>query len=107
MANAILLTAYTSAINGKRYSTAVALAVAAIVLTTLAAAVGVALINDASQAQPALQKLQDRIADKLDIEEIRTARFKYGKTARRISFFITYGFVNALDTAALLYALTR
>ena len=76
-------------------------------LTTLVAAIGFALMNDATQAQPAIAKLQDRIADKLDIEEIRTARFQYGKKVSRAGYFITLGFVNALDIAALVYALTR
>jgi hypothetical protein len=107
VATAIFFAAYTSAINGKRYSTAVALAVAALVLTTLAGAIGFALMNDATQAQPALAKLQDRIAGKLDIEEIRTARFQYGKSVSRTVFFIMFGFVTALDIVALVYAATR
>jgi hypothetical protein len=65
------------------------------------------LWRDATQAQPAIAKLQDRIADKLDIEEIRTARFQYGKTVSRTGFFITFGFATALDIAALLYAAAR
>jgi hypothetical protein len=105
VATAILFTAYTSAINEHRYSVAVALTVAELALTALAAGTGFAMTNDASRAQPVLAKLQDRIASDLDIEEIRMAKFQYGKTVSRTAFVITLGFVILLNISALLYAL--
>jgi hypothetical protein len=91
VATAILFAAYTSAINGKHYGLAVALTVAELTLTAIAGGVVFVIANDASRAQPALAELQDRIASKLDIEEIRTAKFQIGRTASLAGIVITFG----------------
>ena len=65
VANVILVAAYTSAINGNHYSVALALAIAALGLTGVAAWLARVNANAAEQALPALEKLQERIADQL------------------------------------------
>ena len=107
VASAILFTAYTSAINGNHYGIAVALAFAALGLTVVGAAITQVVANAAELAQPALDKLQDRIASKLDITEIRMARFHTAKTQRHAATIIIFGGAALLDISGLVYAATH
>jgi hypothetical protein len=107
VAIAILFAAYTSAINGKHYGLAVALTVAALLLTALTTAGGLAVVNDVSRAQPALDQLQKRIADKLDIKDVNMAKFQKGKTWSRTTAVITVGAATLVWISGLVYAATR
>lgn len=107
VAIAILFAAYTSAINVKHYGLAVALTVAALVFTALTTVAGLAVVNDISRAQPALDQLQKRIADKLDIKDISMAKFQKGKTWSRILAVITVGAATLIWISGLVYAATR
>jgi hypothetical protein len=59
VSTAVLLTAYTSAINGKHYGLAAALAVVGLALTAGSCAVGVHEVTAAGLAELALGKLQE------------------------------------------------
>ena len=107
VASAILFTAYTSAINGNHYGIAVAVALAALGLTAVAAAIALVVTNAAELAQPALDKLQDRIAGKLGITELRMARFQAAKAQRNAAVIITFVGAALLDIAGLAYAAIR
>jgi hypothetical protein len=104
VANAILWTAYIGAINGKHYGIAVAVTLAGLGLTALSAAIALVMVDVAEVAQPALDKLQDRIADKLDVNEIRMARFQRTKTQRSAIIIITFGGATLVNISALVYA---
>ena len=65
VATAIVVTAYASAINGKHYPFAAALAIAGLGLTAILAGNGLYQINTAALAEPALTETQDRIGNKL------------------------------------------
>jgi hypothetical protein len=105
VATAIILTAYTSAINGKHYGVAAALALAGLGLTALALTAALHETNAASLAVPALTELQDRIADRLSVNSIRMAKFQAGIQQRHAAVAITFGFATLLNISALLYAL--
>jgi hypothetical protein len=107
VAYAILFAAYSSAINGTHHGIAVAIALAGLVPTATAAAVALVVVNAADLAQPALDKVQDRIASKLDINEIHMARIQSAKAQRRAAVIITFGGTTVLNISALVYAATR
>jgi hypothetical protein len=83
VATAILITAYTAAINGEHYSIAGVLAVAGLGLTAVAFAAAVHEVDGAGVAIQALAKLEDKVAAGLGIDEIRMAGKKVGRVERR------------------------
>jgi hypothetical protein len=106
--NAILFAAYTSAINANNYGIAVALALGALGLTAVSATIAQIIENAAELALPALDKLQDRLAGRLDINEIRTARMQRAQATRiTVTVFITFGGAALFDIGALVYAATH
>jgi hypothetical protein len=107
VANVILVAAYTSAINGNHYGIAVALALGALGITAVIAALAQGIMNAAGLARPALEKLQDRIADKLDINEIRMVKGQRLRMQRRNTLVIAFGGAALFDTVALVYAATH
>ena len=101
VANVIIVAAYTSAINGNHYGVAVALAFVALGLTAVAAALAQVIVNAAELAVSALDKLQDRLADRLDIKEIRIARFERAKGKRiDAAVLILFGGAALINMAA-------
>ena len=107
VANAILWTAYVGAINEKHYGLAVAVTLAGLGLTALATAFTLVIGSAADLARPALVKLQDRIADKLDIKEIRMEAFGRTKTRRSTATIIMFGGATLVNISALVYALVH
>ena len=105
VANVIIFAAYSSAINGNHYGIAVALALAALGLTAVAAALEQVIVNAAEPALPALDKLQDRLAGRLDINEIRIARSERAREKRiDAAVLILFGGAALVNMAALGYA---
>ena len=104
VANVILVAAYTSAINGKHYGVAVALALAALGLTLIAGVLAQVNGKAAELALPALEKLQDRIAGRLGINEIRMANSQRTKVERNAAVIIMFGGAALVFIAALGYA---
>jgi hypothetical protein len=104
VANVILVAAYTSAINGNHYSVAIALAIAALGLTGVAAWLARVNANAAEQALPALEKLQERIAGKLNINEILMADSHQAKVHGNAAVIIMFGGAALVFIAALGYA---
>ena len=104
VATAILLTAYTSAINGKHYGIATALALAGLGLTALTATGALNEARAGALAVPALTELQDRIADRLSIGMFR---FMPQTRANGPAVAIALGLATLLNIGALIYALVR
>jgi hypothetical protein len=104
VASAIFFTAYTSAINGKHYAIAAALALAGLGLTALAIAALLHELNAAALAEPPLAELQDRIIRRLRIDSIRMASRQTGVRGRRAAVVSPFGLATVLNISAL-YAL--
>lgn len=105
VATAILFAAYTSAISGKHYGIAAALALAGLGLTAITTAAGVSELKAAAQAEPVLTELQKRMADGLGIDPDSMVIFRVGMPRGRVALPVTFGLVTLLDISALLYAL--
>jgi len=108
VAIAILLTAYTSASNGKHYGIAAALAIAGLGMTALTAAAVLVEGNSAARSTPGLTELQNRMAGRLRIKPIHAATVQSERTRRRgrvAAVAVTLGLAALLDIGALLYAL--
>jgi hypothetical protein len=105
VAAAILLTAYTSAINGKHYALAVALALAGLGLTAITAGTVLYEVRAADLARPAVAELQNRIADRLRLDPLHVATFQAGIAGqRRVANVLTFGLAILLNIGALIYA---
>ena len=122
LAIALLVTAYASAINGKHYGYAVALAVAGLAITAIASASALNQANAGGKAQEALQEMQDEIARKLEAgwqkagrQEAgrpKTSSFRIVKSQRGIRYnppvaWTMVGLAALLFIVALIYAATR
>jgi hypothetical protein len=59
------------------------------------------------RALPALDRLQARIADRLNLKEIRMARSHPGTTARAAGTVFIFGLLTLADISALIYAAVR
>jgi hypothetical protein len=73
VAIAIVVTAYASAINGKHYGFAAALAIAGLGLTAILAGTGLYQVNNADLAEPALAEMQERVGGRLRTDSMRIA----------------------------------
>jgi hypothetical protein len=106
VAIAVLATAYVSAINGKHYAIAVAIALSGAVLTVAAFMVGQRQRRRAAVGEVALAALQDRVADRLKIDSLRMVRSEIGRATR---FFLpvrfAFGLALLLSIGSVLYAL--
>ena len=104
VATAIVVTAYASAINGKHYGYAVALAIAGLVLTAIASASALSQMIAAGVAQSSLGEMQERIAGRLEADSFCMVERQGGIKHRRRAVGITVALPTALFVAALIYA---
>jgi hypothetical protein len=107
VAAAITGSAYTSAITGKDYGVAVAIAITGLGITAIASAAGYREVYAATLAEPALAELQDRLARTLGIDSIRMTISDASIRHRRTSIIIIIGLALLVNISALLYALTH
>jgi hypothetical protein len=112
VAIAVLATAYVSALNAKLYAVAVAIGLSGAVITFVSFAVGFRQRRMATLGEAALAEVQNRLADRLRIEELRmTGRWPgLGKplgspgAALPLAAFALAGLLNI---AAVFYAVIR
>ena len=104
VAIAVLATAYVSAINGKHYAIAVAIALSGAVLTAATFEVGQRQRRRAAVGEVALAALQNRVADRLMIDSLRMVGSEIGP-----KFYfpvkLAFGLALLLGIGAVLYAL--
>jgi hypothetical protein len=100
--SAILFTAYASAINGKHYSIGAAIAAAGLAFTVQTAVSEIYQVNAAAKAVPVLTELQNRMADRLRIDQIQMAKFQAREAGqKRAGFAITFGLATLFNTGGL------
>ena len=102
VATALLVTAYASAINGKHYGYAVALAIVGLVLTAIASASGLSQMIAAGKADKPLRDMQGRIAGRLDADSIRMVERQDGIKQTRRAAILTVVLPTALFVIALI-----
>jgi hypothetical protein len=103
VATAIVVTAYATAINGKHYPFAAALAIAGLGLTAILAGNGLYQIKTAALAEPALTEMQERIGASLRTDSMHIAGPREIQQ-RRNGTIIMFGVATAFYAGALLYA---
>jgi hypothetical protein len=108
VAAAILFTAYTSAINGRHYDLASALAAAGLGLTAITAMTVFYEVSAADRARPVVAVLQNRMADRLGLDPRELTTFQAGtRGQRRIANVLTFALATLLNIGALVYALVH
>jgi hypothetical protein len=108
VATAILITAYTSAVNGKHWGFATTIALAGLGLTAAALTAALHERRVADVAVPALTELQERIAGRLHISSM--CIFTNGEAqirGTRPALAMGLGLATLLNIGALSYALVR
>jgi hypothetical protein len=105
VAAAILFTAYSSAINARNYVVAFALALAGLGLTAITALTVFFEVKAADMARPAVSELQNRIANRLELDPHVVATFQTGIIGqRRNANILTFALAALLNISALVYA---
>lgn len=106
VAGAVLATAYVSAISGRHYAIAVAVSLSGTALAALAFLIGLRQRHYAAEVEPALAELQDRVADRLNIDSLRIVRLGT-MMHRELSVRIAFGLAILLSLGSALYALVH
>jgi hypothetical protein len=104
VASAIVATAYASAINGKHYGLAAIFSIAGVGLSALAFAAGRDQKRNADTARPAIIRLEDQIASKLDIDSIRMLKAGHERPSVTIALPAAV-LIALLGIGTLVYAL--
>jgi hypothetical protein len=107
VAAAITGSAYTSAITGKHYSVATAIAVGGLGLTAVASGTVFREVSDATRAEPVLAELQRRVGSRLGFTAFRMASAETPVWYRRVAVNITIVLAILFNISALVYAATR
>jgi len=107
VASAVLVTAYTAAINGKHYHVASVIALAGLGLTALAFMFTFRDRKRAAAAELALTELQAKIADRLDIRPFCMVGTQPVRGQRLTALIIAYGLATLLYIIAFLYELAQ
>jgi hypothetical protein len=107
VATALLTTAYANAISGKHYGFATFLAIGGLALTAMASAAGLAEMDTAYLAEPALDEMQEWIAGRLGTDSIRIVRLQRPIWQRRAGVITMFGLTTLFNIGALIYAATR
>ena len=112
VAIAVLATAYVSALNAKLYAVAVAIGLSGAVITFVSFAVGFRQRRMATLGEAALAEVQNRLADRLRIEELRmTGRWPglgrpLGSPGAALPL-AAFALAGLLNIAAVFYAVIR
>jgi hypothetical protein len=103
---AVLVTAYASALDGKHYGVAVAIALSGMALAMLAFIIGRQQRRAAVEAGPALVELQGRVAHKLQVDSFRIYKPEAGGK-REGAVSIVFAFAVILSVGSAIYAALR
>jgi hypothetical protein len=105
VAIAVLATAYVSAINGKHWAIAVAIALSGATLTAVTFMVGYRQRRWAAVGELALAELQKRVADRLMIDSLRMVGSEAGKVPNYYPVRLAFALALLLSIGSVLYAL--
>jgi hypothetical protein len=103
VAGAVLVTAYASALGGRHYGIAVAIALSGMALAMLAFIIGRQQRRAAAEAEPALAELQGRIASKLQADSFRIYKPQVRRPGEGVAA-IAFAVVVLLSAGSAIYA---